>query len=73
MSGYTEDEMTFRRLAARQVPFLFKPFSPAALLRAVRQALDGSPPGPSDGGPGDRADAAPPQQEPRGPNGPPEG
>ncbi|MDR7460778.1 MAG: PAS domain S-box protein [Armatimonadota bacterium] len=73
MSGYTEDDMTFRSLAAREVPFLSKPFSPASLLRAVRQALDGTRPAPLEGprsghpDPAEaRLDAPPEPREPRG-------
>ncbi len=40
MSGYAGDRLAQRRTLESGVPFLAKPFSPDALLQAVRQALD---------------------------------
>jgi two-component system, cell cycle sensor histidine kinase and response regulator CckA len=39
MSGYTGDEMTARGIMVQGVPFIQKPFTLAALARAVRQVL----------------------------------
>jgi two-component system cell cycle sensor histidine kinase/response regulator CckA len=39
MSGYTGDEMTARGIMVHGVPFIQKPFTLAALARAVRQVL----------------------------------
>lgn len=41
MSGYTEDETLLRGLGAPDAALLQKPFTPEALARAVRTALDG--------------------------------
>jgi signal transduction histidine kinase/ActR/RegA family two-component response regulator len=40
MSGYTEDSVLRRGVLLGETPFVPKPFSPAALRRAVRSALD---------------------------------
>jgi CheY-like chemotaxis protein len=43
MSGYTGDEITRRGLAQNDMTLLRKPFTPDALARAVREALDRDP------------------------------
>jgi two-component system cell cycle sensor histidine kinase/response regulator CckA len=43
MSGYTGDEITRRGLAQNDTALLKKPFTPDALARAVRAALDREP------------------------------
>jgi PAS domain S-box-containing protein len=40
MSGYTDDVIVRRGVHEEGVPFLQKPFDPAVLVRAVREALD---------------------------------
>jgi PAS domain S-box-containing protein len=40
MSGYTDDEMMRSGIVSSEVRFLQKPFEPAGLARAVRDALD---------------------------------
>jgi PAS domain S-box-containing protein len=40
MSGYADAETVVREVAAEGTPFLAKPFMPAALLGAVREALE---------------------------------
>ncbi len=39
MSGYTDDDLTRRGLLEAGIPFLEKPFSPAALTRMMRSVL----------------------------------
>ncbi|HEX7078782.1 MAG TPA: PAS domain S-box protein [Candidatus Eisenbacteria bacterium] len=41
MSGYTNDAIVRRGIETGDAPFLQKPFSPAVLLRRVREILDG--------------------------------
>lgn len=43
MSGYTDDEMMRSGIVSSEVRFVQKPFEPAGLARAVRDALDASP------------------------------
>jgi FixJ family two-component response regulator len=43
-SGYPDDTELVQRARDGDVPFLPKPFSRDALLRAVRDAIDGSAP-----------------------------
>ena len=43
MTGYTDDAILIRGLNASSTPLLQKPFTPATLLRAVRNTLDGRP------------------------------
>jgi PAS domain S-box-containing protein len=43
MSGYTDDDIVRRGLTGLGTAFLQKPFTPATLARAVREALDGTP------------------------------
>jgi two-component system cell cycle sensor histidine kinase/response regulator CckA len=40
MSGYTDDEVVRRGIVSSAVPFIQKPFAPAGLAAAVREALD---------------------------------
>jgi PAS domain S-box-containing protein len=49
VSGYTEDEVFRRGIAAEQVPFLQKPFTPSQLVRSVRSLLDAGPAPSADG------------------------
>ena len=42
MSGYTDDEVVRRGVVERGTAFLQKPFTAAGMLRAVREALEGS-------------------------------
>ena len=45
MSGYTDDPAAMHRQLRGGIPFLQKPFTPAALAEQVRLALDAPPPG----------------------------
>jgi len=47
MSGYDSDWVTRKKGADERMAFLQKPFTPGALARAIRNLLDGVPPGPS--------------------------
>ena len=40
MSGYTDDAVIRQRVLEEGAPFLQKPFTPEALVRRVRAALD---------------------------------
>jgi CheY-like chemotaxis protein len=40
MSGYTEDQVVLHGVSMDQMPFLHKPFAPAALVAKVREVLD---------------------------------
>jgi CheY-like chemotaxis protein len=42
-SGYTEDRIVHRDIADAGLPFVQKPFTPAALLTKIREALDPDP------------------------------
>jgi PAS domain S-box-containing protein len=44
MSGYTDDQLAFRRVADGQTPLIEKPFTTEALARKVRAVLDGAAP-----------------------------
>jgi CheY-like chemotaxis protein len=41
VSGYTEDAVTRRGVLEASTAYVQKPFSPASLLRKVREILDG--------------------------------
>jgi PAS domain S-box-containing protein len=43
MSGYSDDEVTRRGFVDARIAFLAKPFTAESLLRAVRQAVGGTP------------------------------
>jgi FixJ family two-component response regulator len=43
MSGYTDDEIVRSGIVSSEVLFVQKPFEPAQLARAVRDALDAIP------------------------------
>jgi two-component system cell cycle sensor histidine kinase/response regulator CckA len=43
MSGYTDDDVSRRGLLEAGVPFLEKPLSPGAIVRKMRQVLEGRP------------------------------
>jgi len=40
MSGYTEDQVVLHGISMDRMPFLHKPFAPAALVAKVREVLD---------------------------------
>ena len=44
ISGYTDDAVVRHGVLEQDVPFLQKPFSPAALAQRVREVLDSGPP-----------------------------
>jgi hypothetical protein len=47
MSGYSEEAVASHGVLARGAAFLEKPFSPATLLRKVREMLDADEPAPN--------------------------
>jgi two-component system, cell cycle sensor histidine kinase and response regulator CckA len=47
-SGYTQDEAVRHGILQAAVPFLPKPFAPAALVALIRRTLAGHPPAPDD-------------------------
>ena len=42
MSGYTEDAVVSREVHDADIPFIRKPFTVEALLRTVRETIDGA-------------------------------
>jgi FixJ family two-component response regulator len=43
MSGHADDAVLRHGVESGRVPFLRKPFTPAALVSKVREVLDGAP------------------------------